>query len=1120
MKRSILLIGFLVCSIYITYGQNESPIFRSITEPSPGAAALTKYGDSPPSMSSGIPDISVPVYVAHGHKLSIPIGLRYLPSGRRVDEISGWVGYGWSLHAGGVISRVMRGLPDENNNGFLQYASSIPDAGGPIDPTIEYNLANGLADMVPDLFYINMGPISGKFMFGNDGLPHTIPGGDLQISADISGAGATNTFTVTGADGTVYVFGGNATETSSVFQTKVPGITAYTSSWYLTDIISQDKTDTIQFIYESDGGFAFPQVSKSSILNYFNVPIESTYHTDNEVTTESETFTHTVSNVQFLREIVYSGGKLVFNRSNTTIGYSQKKLDRINVYAYDPVNDTYILQKGLNFTYGSFSSADGGTGRLKLVTFGEEGLPGYSFSYVDKPVPSFGSYSQDHWGFYNGAANTSLLPEISVGGNTLAAGNSREVNVSFTNVGMLTKITTPLGGETLYAYEPNEYWDNTNGLTKTAGGLRIAKIITVDPFSNINDITSYDYVNPVSGKSSGVLLSPYGYSTVVSVDENGVDLYNCRIISAQHSNLGVSSGGVVGYEYVKVYKGNDTSIAGYTINHYNMPADGTSDNFPFVPFNDTSWMRGQLLSVQQYKFVAPSNYQLLKEITNVYNNTSESVEIKGLKVATANIMLNYVSPNPVYLPINYIADVGFSYMSSSTVTTYDPDNPGISYTQLNTTHFDPASGHHQPIWQETTNSDGIVLRKEITYPLDYPSTGVMATMQSKHMVGIPVESKNWVVEGGSKYLTGYSKTEFSSVSGSGFEKIYPLATYSGKITDPVPESTFNSSPSTYTKKQINYTAYDNYGNVIETTNEQGGVGSIIYEQNGNRLIASIQNAGSNQVAYTSFEADDFGNWEVSEAQTQETGSAQLNLGGGLNFSSEQSQTINITYSVTRSVGDIPSIRFTENGGTVITEFLPSSTGSTSVSLTAGTWTVDLVYGANVSAMQVDFSYEYTAYRTLTRNQSLRRTGSNSLSMTAYTSIIKNSLPVGQYTLSYWKRSGDPNVTITVTNGSLSSTTATGRIVDGWQLISNNINITSANGSISIAGSNLIDELRLLPAKAIMRTVNYNTYGQKVDETDANHVTTYFEYDTHHRPSVVRDDNRNIIQNKNYGFANN
>ncbi len=87
--------------------------YKEVSIASPTAAALGKYGDIPVSYHTGIPQISVPIYQISQGSLSMPISLSYHASGLRVSETASWVGAGWSLNAGGVITRTVRGAPDE-----------------------------------------------------------------------------------------------------------------------------------------------------------------------------------------------------------------------------------------------------------------------------------------------------------------------------------------------------------------------------------------------------------------------------------------------------------------------------------------------------------------------------------------------------------------------------------------------------------------------------------------------------------------------------------------------------------------------------------------------------------------------------------------------------------------------------------------------------------------------------------------------------------------------------------------------------------------------------------------------------------------------------------------------
>ena len=80
---------------------------------SPNAASLGQYGEVPVSLYTGTVQINVPIYEIDymGHK--IPISMTYHGSGVRPVQHPGWVGLGWNLNAGGCISRIVNGLPDE-----------------------------------------------------------------------------------------------------------------------------------------------------------------------------------------------------------------------------------------------------------------------------------------------------------------------------------------------------------------------------------------------------------------------------------------------------------------------------------------------------------------------------------------------------------------------------------------------------------------------------------------------------------------------------------------------------------------------------------------------------------------------------------------------------------------------------------------------------------------------------------------------------------------------------------------------------------------------------------------------------------------------------------------------
>ncbi len=112
-----------------TENKNLNPSLINVIPPSPNAASIGKFGDIPVGLSTGIPSVSVPIY---SYKMQMEsflfdVGLSYHAGGVRVDEVAFDVGIGWALNAGGVISRSMRGIPDELETFGFMNAGLLPD---------------------------------------------------------------------------------------------------------------------------------------------------------------------------------------------------------------------------------------------------------------------------------------------------------------------------------------------------------------------------------------------------------------------------------------------------------------------------------------------------------------------------------------------------------------------------------------------------------------------------------------------------------------------------------------------------------------------------------------------------------------------------------------------------------------------------------------------------------------------------------------------------------------------------------------------------------------------------------------------------------------------------------
>jgi hypothetical protein len=93
------------------YGQPVNNLIHDVVVPPPNVASLGKFTEIPVDMANGIPSITIPIYTIQQGPLSVPISLDYHASGIRVAETASWVGTGWTLKSGGMVSRTVLGFP-------------------------------------------------------------------------------------------------------------------------------------------------------------------------------------------------------------------------------------------------------------------------------------------------------------------------------------------------------------------------------------------------------------------------------------------------------------------------------------------------------------------------------------------------------------------------------------------------------------------------------------------------------------------------------------------------------------------------------------------------------------------------------------------------------------------------------------------------------------------------------------------------------------------------------------------------------------------------------------------------------------------------------------------------
>jgi hypothetical protein len=477
----IVKISILFLSIVPYFLNAQTPISQSyiskVVPNSPNAAALAKYGDIPVSYYSGVPNIDIPIYNIQCGEIQIPISLSYHAGGIRLSEDAGWTGLGWTLNAGGAVTRAIYDKDDLNSSYFSNLSLPRMDK----RPTSLFNIMTTVTgddklyttdgtvydwfpvfgngnpageDLQADIFNFNFASRSGKFAITRTGEILFNKRVDLVVES-YSQTG----LTLIDENGIKYMFGNSE-------WTEHQGANAATA-WYLTKIKSPQK-DSVVFNYETGWVSQVPTRSEAS------------RHAGGcEMEPYSITISARSTQVQYLVSIVYKNNRVELEyengREDTSDGIG-KKLVAVKV----KLNNETLPTKQFNFHYSYFNPTSNSflQKRLRLDKVVEAGKNGstlspYEFLYLEgsgsSALTAKNSLSIDHWGYYNGAANSTLLPKFmgrvfqSFAGtlsNSILLdldGADRSVNPTYSKLFTLSEIKYPSGGRTEFEYESNNF---------------------------------------------------------------------------------------------------------------------------------------------------------------------------------------------------------------------------------------------------------------------------------------------------------------------------------------------------------------------------------------------------------------------------------------------------------------------------------------------------------------------------------------------------------------------------------------------------------------------------------------------------------------------------------------
>jgi hypothetical protein len=466
MNRLVIL--FFICFLlaFPCLGQynivDPKSIINEATPLSPDVANMDRYTMSPPNLSNGLPQQNIPLFEFKENGISFSTDLFYNYSGFRVKEEATSIGLGWGL-TDAMIVREVKHVPDDHMGLMKKFEDCLDDyqeemGAGVTESMYSYSGSGGsyhnitynrqfykYYDAQPDVYVINFGGYTGKFFWLNNKAVK-IDQNDLIIEGEGT-PGNGFQFIITTPDGVRYKFiPADYTEitpaniihplqcNTGVASPESYTDTRYTTAWRLSEIKSNVTQEVITLKYTTSYSVQEKTVDQAGLFTLIAPQqIDGNFFINNYQVDQS--YTKIVSSSWLIDEIESSHYKAVYVTGNR-LDNENKTIVQINIFNKQNLQ---VPVRTINFSHGYFgdvSTPDNCWLKLSQVQIQGGGADNkYSFFYVDEnAVPSGkSSLAIDHWGYYNSAGNTSLVPLLPDIQNKVQTNSN--INISFVPFG-------------------------------------------------------------------------------------------------------------------------------------------------------------------------------------------------------------------------------------------------------------------------------------------------------------------------------------------------------------------------------------------------------------------------------------------------------------------------------------------------------------------------------------------------------------------------------------------------------------------------------------------------------------------------------------------------------------
>lgn len=587
MKNRVL---FFLLLVGMSLFSQELP---NIVPPSPEARKMIEYGDVPISYSTGVPQVSVPLYSLPIRDIELPISMSYHASGVRVAEDGGKTGLKWSLsNGGGRISRTTMGRPDEDNfylnSGWLHSAGNVDFENLTLED--KENIEHGCYDLQPDEFNVSLpNGFSGKFIFDKNAQVLMIPQTE-DVKVEYTFNLNALSWTITDLSGIQYIF--STSETASVgsgcsaWDPQCRTFASFPTSWLLDRIVFPSG-ETVSYTYDNETYFEEKWTSQTyrkrkdqstgQVQNCYNV---TTYY--NKVLTKIQFNNYLVEYAYSLKDANDQDGGVKLDNMVVKNGTAQIKKYKF-LYEFNTVDRMFLTS-------------------IKEVSNLNKERTYRSFDYYDMDqLPAKNSFAIDHFGFRNSNSGNTVVPkDDDYVSSRIVLGANRLLDENRIKTGSLKNIYYPTKGWTHFEYEPNMAYRGVTIKEQESFGFSYAPLDTPlgwqTYYTDYFEVRNTDpFGHPANGKIeiTNLIVTLFNEErdpdlnwerpTIDLLDESGNVIYN-RILDQEGENVnaGVITFNVPSGNYrfkVNVYSSSSTISSPYS---YSVRIRGTSTQERFI----------------------------------------------------------------------------------------------------------------------------------------------------------------------------------------------------------------------------------------------------------------------------------------------------------------------------------------------------------------------------------------------------------------------------------------------------------------------------------------------------------------------------------------------------------